>query len=62
VNDDYFKKVAAQWAAAHHKAGDNDLERTLYMMAKEVSREARHKAADIAQAASRDILNMSLAE
>lgn len=60
MNDEYFKKVATQWAEAHRKAGDNDLERTLYMMAKEVSRDTRHKAADIAQAASHDIMNMQI--
>lgn len=58
MNDEFFRTQAAQWAAAHRKAGDDDLERTLYMFGKEMAREARHKAADIAQAAARDIMNM----
>jgi hypothetical protein len=57
MNDDYFTKIASQWIPAFRDGG-NDIERLLVMFAKEVSRDTRHRAYDIAQSASRDIMNM----
>lgn len=62
MNDEYFKKQAKLWAETHAKVADGDLERTLFMFAKEVARDVRHKAFDIAQAASQDIMNMRSCE
>lgn len=61
MNDEYFKKAVSSWMPAF-RDGKNDMERLLFMFAKEVSRDTRHRAADIAQAASHDIMNMHSGE
>lgn len=61
-NDTYFEKKVAHWLSAIRDAAtDSDpyrLEQALRMFAKEVERDTRHLAADLAGALQRDIHNL----
>lgn len=59
--DDYFNRRVAEFLPAVRDArGDEQLHQVLRMFAKEIERDARHKASSLAQTLANDIHNMRL--
>jgi hypothetical protein len=61
MNDEYFGKVAKEWRQAVIDAsgsGQLEVERLLFRFAKEVSRDTRHRAFDLAQQHAQAVFNM----
>ncbi len=58
-NDEYFKKKVAEYAPFIEPAIGDDLERLLLLFAKDIERDTRHQAADMAQELHSNIVNMT---
>ncbi len=57
-NDEYFKKKIAEYMPVIEGAIGEDLERALLFFAKDIERDTRHQAADMAQQLANNIHNM----
>ncbi len=57
-NDDYFNKKIAVYMPQIEVAVGGDLERLLRLFAKDIERDTRHQAADMAQQLANNIHNM----
>ncbi len=58
-NDDYFnEKIAVYMPHIEAVTGSSDLERILRLFAKDIERDTRHQAADMAQRLANNIHNM----
>lgn len=59
MNKTYFETMAEQALHEYDRVTPEHLKRQVILVMKEVDRDARHRAADIAVSASREILNMT---
>lgn len=60
MSDAYFKRMVDNYAPYIRKVKNDDaaFERALFLFAKEIERDTRHRAAELAGALQRDIQNL----
>jgi hypothetical protein len=58
AQDTFIKKIIDNFKEEINQAKGDDLERALRLFAKEVERETRHNAAELAAKLSTDIMNL----
>jgi hypothetical protein len=58
-NDEYFNQKIAEYMPVIEVAVGGDLERLLRLFAKDIERDTRHQAADMAQELANNIHNMT---